>query len=188
MGADEAAKSITQRLPRSVDGLKAMEQVELDGREFKVKVTFDDGTVGCPWVIVYADRASSKIVGWAISNSENEDVAAEATNRMCDAFGKPSRVVTDNGAAFNGRRMAGGLNPLIRRKDTKSADWDVPGLFKIYEIELVNCAPRKGWAKLVESLYSVLRHVDNDPMFHGAQRAVEVHLHPPLRLPVVQSG
>ena len=171
MGADEAAKSITQRLPRSVDGMKAMEQVELDGREFKVKVTFDDGTVGCPWVIVYADRASCKIVGWAISNSENEDAAAEATNRMCDTYGIPNRVVTDNGAAFNGRRMAGGLNPLIRRKDTKRADWDVPGLFKIYGIELKNCAPRKGWAKLVESVYSVLKHVDNDSLFYGAQRS-----------------
>jgi Bacteriophage Mu transposase len=171
MGADEAAKSITQRLPRSVDGMRAMEQVELDGREFKVKVTFDDGTVGCPWIIVYADRASSKIVGWAISNSENEDAAAEATHHMCDAYGIPLRVVTDNGAAFNGRRMASGLNPLIRRKDTKKVDWDVPGVFKNYGIELVNCAPRKGWAKLVESLYSVLRHVDNDPLFHGAQRS-----------------
>jgi Bacteriophage Mu transposase len=171
MGADEAAKSITHRLPRSVDGMKAMEQVELDGREFKVKVTFDDGTVACPWVIVYADRASCKIVGWAISNSENEDAAAEATNRMCDTYGIPSRVVTDNGGAFNGRRMAGGLNPLIRRKDTKRADWDVPGLFKIYGIELKNCAPRKGWAKLVESVYSKLRHVDNDAVFHGAQRS-----------------
>lgn len=170
-GADAAAKSITQRLHRSVDGMKAMEQVELDGREFKVKVRFENGTVGCPWIIVYADRASSKIVSWAISDSENEEVTAEATSRMCETYGIPLRVVTDNGGAFNGRRMAGGLTPLIRRKDTKKPDWDVPGLFKIYGIELVNCAPRKGWAKLVESLYSVLRHVDNDPVFNGAQRS-----------------
>jgi putative transposase len=39
-GEDEAAKSITIRLERSVEGLFAMEQVELDGREFKVKVRF----------------------------------------------------------------------------------------------------------------------------------------------------
>lgn len=170
-GEEDAAKSLTMRLHRSVDGMKAMEQVELDGREFKVKVRFENGTVGCPWIIVYADRASSKIVSWAISDSENEEVTAEATRLMCETHGIPRRVVTDNGGAFNGRRMAGGLTPLIRRKDTKTPDWDVPGLFKIYGIELVNCAPRKGWAKLVESLYSVLRHVDNDPVFHGAQRS-----------------
>ncbi|OZA19687.1 MAG: hypothetical protein B7Y02_00530 [Rhodobacterales bacterium 17-64-5] len=44
-------------------------------------------------------------------------------------------------------------------------------MFKIYGMELKNCAPRKGWAKLVESVYSVLRHVDNDPVFNGAQRS-----------------
>jgi hypothetical protein len=46
MGEEDAAKSITQRLHRSVAGMKAMEQVELDGREFKVKVRFENGTVG----------------------------------------------------------------------------------------------------------------------------------------------
>ena len=170
-GAEAAAKSITMRLPRSLEGLRAMEQVELDGREFKVKVRFENGEIGCPHVIVYADRASCKIVGWAISDSENEDVTAEATNRMCDTHGIPDRVVTDNGGAFNGRRMAGGLKPLIRRKETKKPDWDVPGLFKIYGMDLHNCAPRKGWAKIVESVYSVLRHLDNDPVFHRAQRS-----------------
>lgn len=84
MGAEDAAKSIAQRLHRSVAGIKAMEQVELDGREFKVKVRFPDGKVGCHWIIVYADRASSKIVGWKISDSENEEATAEATNHMCD--------------------------------------------------------------------------------------------------------
>ena len=170
-GTEAAAKSITLRLPRSVEGMKAMEQVELDGRKFKVKVRFENGEVGCPHVIVYADRASCKIVGWAISDSENEDATAEATNRMCDTHGIPDRVTTDNGGAFIGRRMAGGLNPLIRSKETKKADWDVPGLFKIYDIALHNCAPRKGWAKLVESVYSVLRHLDNDTVFNGAQRS-----------------
>lgn len=109
-GAEAAAKSITMRLPRSVEGMRAMEQVELDGREFKVKVRFENGEIGCPHVIVYADRASCKIVGWAISDSENEDVTAEATNRMCDTHGIPDRVVTDNGGAFNGGAWLAGLN------------------------------------------------------------------------------
>jgi hypothetical protein len=90
---------------------------------------------------------------------------------MCDTYGIPDRVVTDNSNAFNGQRMAGGYTPLIRRKETKKASWEVPGVFKIYGMELKNCAPGKGWAKLVESVYSVLRHVDNDPVFNGAQRS-----------------
>lgn len=157
LGAEDAAKSLNMRLHRSVDGMIAMEQVELDGREFKVKVLFENGKIGCPWIIVYADRASSKIVGWAISDSENAEAVAEATQVICDTHGRPKRVVTDNGGGINSRQMAGGQTPLIRRKETKKPDWDVPGVFTIYGIELVNCAPRKGWAKLPESLFSILR-------------------------------
>ncbi len=171
MGADEAAKSLIQYQPRTVEGMWAMQQVELDGREFKVKVLFRDGKIGCPWVIVYTDRASSRIVGFAISDSENEEAAAEATIRMCDENGIPDLVYTDNGSAFNSKRMAGGLKPLIRRKETRSPDWEVPGVLKLFGIELRNAGPNKARSKLSESIFSVLRRFDNDPVFHQAQRS-----------------
>ncbi|MFV0408699.1 MAG: transposase domain-containing protein [Paracoccus sp. (in: a-proteobacteria)] len=150
MGVDEAAKSLIQYQPRTVEGLFAMQQVELDGREFKVKVRFRDGKIGCPWVIVYTDRASSRIVGYAVSDSENEEASVEATNMMCDENGIPDLVYTDNGSAFNGKRMAGGLNPLIRRKETRLSDWEVPGVLKLYGIGLQNAGPRKARSKLSE--------------------------------------
>lgn len=171
MGADEAAKSLIQYQPRTVEGMCAMQQVELDGREFKVKVRFRDGKIGCPWVIVYTDRASSRIVGYAISDSENEEATAEATIRMCEENGIPDLVYTDNGSAFNSKRMAGGLKPLIRRKETRSPDWEVPGVLKLFGIELKNAGPNKARSKLSESIFSVLRRLDNDPVFHQAQRS-----------------
>lgn len=170
-GVDVAVKSLVQYHPRTVAGLFAMQQVELDGREFKVLTRFRDGTIGCPWVTVYTDRASSRIVGWSISESENEEATAEATIRMCEDNGIPDLVYTDNGSAFNGRRMAGGLKPLIRRKETRSADWEVPGVLQIYGIRLQNAGPRTARSMLSESIYSVLRSFENDPVFHRAQRS-----------------
>ena len=171
MGADEAAKSLIQYQPRTVEGMFAMSQVELDGREFKVKVRFRDGKIGCPWVIVYTDRASSRIVGYAISDSENEEATAEATIRMCEENDIPDLVYTDNGSAFNSKRMAGGLKPLIRRKETRSPEWEVPGVLKLFGIELKNAGPNKARSKLSESIFSVLRRLDNDPVFYRAQRS-----------------
>ncbi|MCA8878615.1 MAG: hypothetical protein KDA73_01395 [Rhodobacteraceae bacterium] len=170
-GEDAAAASLYMYQPRSTELLQAMEQVELDGREFKVLVRWPDGNVGCPWVILYADRASSKVLGWAVDKSENAEAAARATLHMCETYGIPDLVVTDNGVAFNGQRMAGGLAPTYLTTQQKSAMWDAPGVFKILQIELRNTGIKNGKAKLPESIYSALRHVDNAPEFHGAQRS-----------------
>ena len=145
--------------------------VELDGREFKVKVWFRDGKIGGPWVIVYTDRASSRIVGYTISDSGKEEATAEATIRMCEENDIPDLVYTDNGSAFNSKRIAGGLKTLIRRKKTRSPDWEVPGVLKLFGIELRSAGPNKACSKLSESIFSVLRRFDNDPVFHQAQRS-----------------
>lgn len=171
MGADEAVKSLIQHQPRTVEGLLAMQQVELDGREFKVMVRFRDGRVGCPWVLIYVDRASNRIVSHGVSESENEEAAADVTIRMCETNGIPDLVYTDNGSAFNGRRMAGGLTPLIRRKNTRNPDWEVPGVLKLFGIKLQNTAPNHGQSKVPETVFSIMRRFDNDPAFHGAQRS-----------------
>lgn len=171
LGADEAAKSLAQYQPRTVEGMFSMQQVELDGREFKVKVRFRDGKIGCPWVMIYVDRASNRILSHVVSESENEEATANATIQMCEAHGIPDLVYTDNGAAFNGRRMAGGLNPLIRRKNTRSPDWEVPGVLKIFGISLGNTGPNRGRSKVPESVFSIMRRFDNDPVFYRAQRS-----------------
>ncbi len=170
-GEEAAAKSLRQYNPRTVKDMFAMQQVELDGREFKVLVRFEDGRIGCPWVIIYVDRASNRILSHTVSESENEEAAADATIRMCETHGIPDRVYTDNGAAFNGRRMAGGLTPLIRRKNTHNPDWEVPGVLRLFNIKLDNTAPNRGQSKIPESVFSIMRRFDNDPVFYRAQRS-----------------
>lgn len=170
-GEKAAAKSLRQSNPRTVKDMFAMQQVELDGREFKVLVRFADGRIGCPWVIIYVDRASNRILSHVVSESENEEATADATIRMCETHGIPDLVYTDNGAAFNGMRMAGGLNPLIRRKNTRRPDWEVPGVLKLFGIKLGNTGPNRGQSKIPESVFSIMRRLDNDPVFYRAQRS-----------------
>ena len=172
-GAEAAARSLTHYFPRSLSGMFAMEQAEVDFREFKVKCIWPDGTIGCPWVGLSGDRASSKIVGWTIQKSETAEGYVALTRNMVETHGIPDRVVQDNGAGGNGYRMMGGKTPLVRRKDKgeRSAEWALPGVYEFLGIEVVNHGPRMAWAKFVESLNSALRHVDNDPAFHRAQRS-----------------
>ncbi|WP_309664047.1 hypothetical protein [Tabrizicola sp.] len=72
-GAEAAARSLTHFFPRSLSGMVAMEQVEVDFREFKALCIWPDGYIGCPWVGLAGDRASSKIVGRTIQKSETAE-------------------------------------------------------------------------------------------------------------------
>lgn len=186
-GAEAAARSLTHYFPRSLSGMFAMEQAEVDFREFKVKCIWPDGTIGCPWVGLSGDRASSKIVGWTIQKSETAEGYVALTRNMVETHGIPDRVVQDNGAGGNGYRMMGGKTPLVRRKDKgeRSAEWALPGVYEFLGIEVVNHGPRMAWAKFVESLNSALRHVDNDPAFHRAQRSGPTDAPNPDPVPVL---
>ncbi len=64
----------------------------------------------------------------------------------------------------------GGLKPMFRRKQMKAKDWDAPGVLKICGIEASNTGVGKARSKQSESIYSVLRHTDNDPVLFLAQR------------------
>jgi putative transposase len=185
-GAEAAAQSLTHYLPRSLEGMAAMEQVEVDFREFKVQCIWEDGEIGCPWVGIAGDRASSKIVGWTVQKSKKAEGYFALTRNMIEAHGIPDRVVQDNGAGGNSHRMMGGYTPLVRRKDKgeRSAEWAVPGVYKFLGIEVVNHGPRMAWAKFVESLNSIMRHVDNDPAFYLAQRSGPIDAPNPDAVPV----
>ena len=185
-GAEAAARSLTHFFPRSLDDMAAMEQVEVDFREFKVKCIWEDGYVGCPWVGFAGDRASSKMVGWTVQKSETAEGYVALTRDMIETHGIPDRVIKDNGSAGNGRRMRGGQIPLLRRKDKGdlSPEWAVPGVYEFLQIEVQNNAPRQAWAKFVESLNSIMRHVDNDPLFYRAQRSGPTDAPNPDPIPV----
>ncbi|TCO73049.1 hypothetical protein [Rhodovulum euryhalinum] len=59
----------------------------------------------------------------AVGKSENSDVTEAAILHMCETHYRPQKVGFDNGSAFNSRRIAGGLTPAYRTKQTRKPDW-----------------------------------------------------------------
>lgn len=168
---DERGKARLQlHQPQHSASFAAMDLVEGDGREFKVRCIWPDGHIGCPLVVAIVDRASRKTVGWAVGKSENAEVTEAAILDMCESHGRPIALKLDNGGAFNSKRIAGGLQPYFRRKQTRAADWDVPGVLKILGIELRNTGVAAKKSNLQENVWSHMRHYDNDPTFYQAQR------------------
>lgn len=99
-----------------------MDQVALEGREVMVTTRIRDGLIGCSRDILIVDRASSKVVGHTVSNSENAEAVAEAITNVCEAQGVPVMLLTDNGGAITSRKIAGGLHPRYRGQRS-SARW-----------------------------------------------------------------
>lgn len=126
----------------------------------------------CPWVGFAVDRAFSKIIGHTVAQSESEEAVVALNLNTVTTNGIPDRVFIDNGSAFNGLRMMGGQTPPIMRKDKgqKNALWPLPGVYTLLGIEVTTQGPRQAWAKIPESINNAMRHLDNAPLFHKAQR------------------
>lgn len=116
------------------------------------------------------DRASRKTVGYAVDKSENADVTEAAIVTMCETHYRSDVAMLDNGGALNSPRIMGGQRPFFRKKQTKTADWDVPDVLKILGIEARNKGVGAKTSNLQENVWSHLRHVDNHPAFASAQR------------------
>lgn len=171
LGEERAKSLLTLRMPQHTRGLAAMDIADFDGREFKVRVEWPDGTVSCPWVVAFVDRASRKTVGYAVGKSENSDVTEAAIVNMCETNYRPIQVACDNGGAFNSHRIMGAQSPLFRKKQTSTPDWDAPGVLTILDIAATNKGVGAKTSNLQENVWSHLRHVDNHPAFHRAQRS-----------------
>lgn len=170
LGEERAEAMLRLSQPQSAHHMAANDLWDGDGREFKVRCIWPDGLVGCPVVVALVDRASRKTVGWAVGKSENADVTEAAVTVACETHGRPIKIRFDNGGAFNSKRIAGGRHPFFRRKQVKDADWKVPGVLSILQIELANTGVAAKKSNLQENVWSHLRHGDNHPLFHGAQR------------------
>ncbi len=171
MGEERAKSLLELRMPQHTRGLAAMDICDFDGREFKLRVEWPDGTVGCPWVVAFVDRASRKTVGYAVRKSQNTDVTEAAIVHMCETNYRPIKVACDNGGAFNSQRIMGAQSPLFRKKQTQTPDWEIPGVFSILEIAATNKGVGAKTSNLQENVWSHLRHVDNHPAFHKSQRS-----------------
>lgn len=159
------------RIPQNTRRIAAVDIADFDGREFKVKAEGPDGSIGCPWVVAFVDRTSHKTIGYAVGKSENADVTEAAIINTCATNYRPIKVACDNGGAFNSHRIMGAQSLLFRKKQTRTEDWDTPGVLRILSIAAINKGVGAKTSNRQENVWSHLRHVDNHPAFYRPQRS-----------------
>lgn len=145
-GWDKARLAIPQQ-ERTVEGLHAMEIVNLDGHKWDVLVQFPDGRIGRPMIVAIQDVFSRKFLAWRIGRDENAGLARLVFADLFREWGIPRRVLTDNSRAFASKWITGGAKNRFRF--SIKAD-DPLGLLPMLGIEVHWATPRRGQVKPIE--------------------------------------
>lgn len=158
---------------RSVADLHAMAHVNADGHKIDVFVEFPnvDPTkkprVGRAILLAWQDIYSRKILSWRLDETENVDAVRLAFADMVRDYGIPERATIDNGHAFAGKHMTGGL--LGSRFRYRFLEEEPDGVYKAFGIEVHPTLPYRGQSKPIERGFrdlceSIARH----PLCDGA--------------------
>lgn len=112
-----------------------------------------------PWLHVWQDMRSRKIVGWSIVCVDpSADLILTTFNLAVKAFGPPASVYIDNGRDFDAKALQGvtkrqrraGANPNMQ----SAADVRrFGGAFALLSIEVIHCWPYHGQSKPVERFF-----------------------------------
>uniref|UniRef100_UPI000AAD8117 DDE-type integrase/transposase/recombinase n=1 Tax=Methylogaea oryzae TaxID=1295382 RepID=UPI000AAD8117 len=97
-------------------GLSPMDVWVGDGHTFKAKVQHPDhGRPFAPEVTLVMDCASRKVVGWAVSLSENQIAVSEALSHGFKQYGRPLIYYSDNGAGQTAKLLDAPVTGLLAR-------------------------------------------------------------------------
>jgi len=166
-GAAKAEKMVYQPHLRDISNLQALQWVEMDGRTLDLWAQFEDGTVGRPTLLAWVDRASHKALGIEIGKSENMQLVRKLSLKICDEFGIPANLATDNGSAFASPHIAGKVKHSFRGKHDR--EWTPVGLFETLGINVLFNKVKNLGAKIPESKFSKWsRTIDASSEFEGA--------------------
>lgn len=151
---------------RTVDHMRPLQMVNIDGHTFDVFVKLDDGTITRPVMVAIQDIYSRKLLAWRIGLSENAGIVRLAFADLFRNHGIPDCCLFDNGRAFAGKWITGGAKSRFRFKIKE----DEPvGLMRSLGIEIKWATPYRGQSKPIERTFrdlcdSVARH----PAVEGA--------------------
>jgi len=120
-----------------------------------------------PVIVGFMDERSRVLVGYAIADSET---GLLTRNAFMDAVKKtrtlPEFVRPDNGRAFAGKLMSGGIKNRFRGKVKEE---ELTGIWTALQIDVIWAQPYSGRSKLIESFWRVIaENVCKRPEFAGA--------------------
>lgn len=191
-GALPSLKTIKRRIddevPRKVvilmrEGQKALERIypaahrdystlgvhamwESDGHRADLWARFPDGEVRRPIVMAWRDVRTRKVLGFAVSKTENEPLVRESLANAIRCSGAvPTEVLLDNGRAFASKGISGG-QPNRYRFTVR--DDEVNGALTSLGVHVVWATPGHGQAKPIESWWRTVTETTKRPEFTGA--------------------
>lgn len=107
-GRADAARWLAQPAQRDKTTIGPLEWVSLDGRMLDFWADWGDGRAVRPIMLALVDVASNMVLDYGLAASENAADTVRVIKRICQTFGIPDRIYTDNGSSFAGHIVAGG--------------------------------------------------------------------------------
>lgn len=163
---EEAVRRAMPAQRRSIEELRALELVNIDGHKFDVFVRTEDGRVVRPIMVAIQDVYSSKILAWRIGEVESAVQTRLAFADLFAKFGIPAGCVLDNGRAFASKWITGGAKSRFRFKIRAE---EPTGLLTALGIAIHWALPYRGQSKPIERAFrdlcdTIARH----PAMEGA--------------------
>jgi transposase InsO family protein len=163
----DKAKTLLPAQRRTVEGLHAMQAVNMDGHRFDVFVKWKghDKPVR-PMLIALQDVYSRKFVAWRLDDSENKETVRLVIGDMVEQWGIPDVITMDNGRAFASKWISGGFANRFRFKVNET---DPDGLLLKLGIDVHWAQPGHGQAKPIERAFGDLAEaISKHPLCAGA--------------------
>lgn len=170
---DEFKRSIPDQR-RTVEGMAALDMVNVDGHVFDVWVEHPEGLTDKrgdvvrvrPMLIAIQDIYSRKMLAWRLDLSENYLATRLAFADLFRTYGIPNACLLDNSRTFAGKKLTGGAETRYRGKVVEGEAY---GLLTSLGIQIRFAQIYHGQAKPIERFFrDVADYVARGPACAGA--------------------
>ena len=167
---EEALRRSAPAQRRTIEHLRVLEHVNIDGHRFDVFVEPPPGSRKNkpirPMMVAIQDLRSSKIMAWRIAESECSAVTRLAFADLFRNWGIPAECTLDNGRAFASKWITGGAKSRFR---FKVRDEEPTGLLTGLGIKIHWALPYRGQSKPIERAFRDLCDtIAKHPAMEGA--------------------
>ena len=126
-----------------------------DHVQLDVMVTLPNGRTCRPWVTVWMDVKSAKILGWCIhAEAPNSDHIFQAFYNAAVKFGIPKEIYIDNGKDYRARALSGGrISHTVQVDETRALS-----LVSVLDIVTHFALPYNAQSKTIERRFLELKN------------------------------
>ena len=163
---DKALDGMFPYAERDRMDMKPLDGINVDGREWDIRVTWPDGRELRPVVVMVQDEATNYILGWIVVETESGDAYRRALCDVFTKFGIPIRARFDNTRAAANKALTAGAKNRNRFKDNAS---DIEGILPRVGCTPIFSLPYNGRSKLIERAFGEIKErSEKDPRLAGA--------------------